>query len=183
MGARMYRTALDLEVGDVVTTSYGTGPYEIETITAPYWFHRYPGDLFIHTVPMVSITCFDVGDVQRRDTDRSYINDIRRSGERWLMSGKDELFVQKPINRPPMQIDMFYSYPAMPPPYPFDPSVDYSKDAWKCDICNGDFNWTPPVRNDLPHGCPHCKHGRVVTRLHLVDDFSVSIYVQSLNRV
>ena len=173
----IYRVALGIEIGDIVMTSYDTGPYEIDSISDPYVYERYGSELYIFSAPCVGVSCFPI-DAVRIESNRCYINDIRQVGERWFTRRGDEVYVQKPAARPSMPVDMFYSYPPVPPLRTFDPTVDYTQHAWTCEKCERDFNWTPPERYAMPR-CLHCNHWSCL-RIRLPNDSAAFYHWQAI---
>jgi hypothetical protein len=77
-----YVSALGICTGDIITTSYGTGPYEVWDIQE--------GTDCIHLV------FIDAGVKPRNmDADFRWISNVRRVGDRWFFrGGRDELFVE-----------------------------------------------------------------------------------------
>lgn len=79
---RPQQTALGISTGDIVRTSYGTGPYEVRTIIGP--------EFSAEGVPLIHLILTVPGS---SDRGRYYINDVRRSGDGWLCGRADELYV------------------------------------------------------------------------------------------
>lgn len=149
---RIYQCALGIETGDILRTSYNTGPYKVLSIRGPYNTEQVGSELYI-----LRDTCISVRLQHTVSKGIDYwINGICKRDERWL-SGKDEIFVEKPPKRANLPIDMFLSYPQEPEPYCCQPDVDYSNTVWKCEKCRRDYNWQPPQRYDRIR-CPFCNH-------------------------
>lgn len=153
----VYESALGISVGDLVRTSYGTGPNEVERIHGPYYFNVGVFDnLIVRTWPVISIGFS--GD--------SGINNIRQEGDRWFTDGNDEIFVTKNKAHKPAQLAMFGPSAGQnrQSPYLFKPGVDYTHNVWKCRHC-GDFN-APPNDERLRRRwhCPICGKQHVVDR-------------------
>lgn len=106
---------LGIEPGDVVWTSYGTGPYRVKGVSGPSR-QRYNPELARicdDGPPAWSLVLEDLGKwygppISRfvRKSGEFYINEVQapRRG-RWF-SGRDEIFVRKPGSA--LQPDMFY---------------------------------------------------------------------------
>jgi len=88
------RTALGITTGDIVRTSYGTGPYVVQAIIGPEFSDESVSHIhLILTLPDSS------------DRGRYYINDVRRSGDGWACGHADELYVT-PMGGP-AQLSLF----------------------------------------------------------------------------
>jgi hypothetical protein len=149
------KEALGFAIGDVIRTSYGTGPYVISSIWGPYWwwmpFNGAHYHVTIWPYPVISLV-----------SGRSGINNIHQEGNRWFTDTGDEIFLieknkltyQTSFLDNPRSIDD----DARMRPYTFDPEVDYSdsRKVFKCWNCLRDFNgekWNGGYAN--PH-CPYC---------------------------
>lgn len=156
MAERIYKTALGIQTGDIVRTSYKTGPYEVWWITDPYFSGvEAVGTIIIRTWPVISLTLVEHGKGPGPGgSGYSWINDIRQEGDRWFTDSNDEIFVEK--RSVSLPVDMFRSYPQIPDPYTFNPDVDYqlAGEIFNCEQC-GDFN---AKRYGLSHHayCPKC---------------------------
>ncbi len=155
---RIFQEALGICTGDVVTTSYGTGPYEVWRISGPrlwrdgLWRAIYPATV----ISLALLSTGHTGPV--RSSDFCFINDVLREGERWFTLSGNEVFVRPPTKRPLLQVDMFSSYPPDPQPYPYQAGVDYSagdRRLWHCSYCGRDCNAEPPGPY-APPPCPYC---------------------------
>lgn len=93
---RAWQSALGITVGDLVRTSYHTGPYEVWRIWGPLWWEtNYSGKLlYLWQSPVISLTCVRPGSTPGSREDFSYLNTIYRIGDRWLTAGCDEIIVQ-----------------------------------------------------------------------------------------
>lgn len=109
---------LGIEVGDVVWTSYGSGPYRVKRVVGPYRDRYDPATCTVKQdgPPMWSLVLEDLGKwygppINRfvRHNGELYINEIRapRRG-RWFTWGGDEIFVRKRAAGAALQPDMFY---------------------------------------------------------------------------
>lgn len=138
---RPNKCGLGIATGDVVTTSYGTGPYEVWDVHGPYLWTEGVGDLVIYRYPIISLTLIKPGEQRPGHQDHHfYINYIARVGHRWL-SGRDEIFVEK--RQVSGQMDLFGPTEKVPEPYPFQEGVDYSGPLGTtrhCWMCKRDFN-------------------------------------------
>lgn len=173
MQKRVYKTVFGLETGDIVTTSYNTGPYEVIDLTAPRYVSSDFGSLFIHRFPIFSIICGDPPGGHRQyptplGNPAGYLNGICFVDGRFLCwDGKDEVFVKKSKPLYDQVIDMFASYP-MPvdKPYVWQAGVDYSAQVFNCQHCGGiDFNYSGVVAWQCNPKCAQC--GRVSRRVYV----------------
>lgn len=161
----LYKTALGIEVGDLLTTSYGTGPEYVKDIHGPYVTSEIGTHLVLLPSPQISVSLQKL-DMSKHDW--RGINGIRQDGNRWLTFNCSEVFIEKPAVRVAMQIDMFQSYPSTPPLYQRDKDVDYSIYAWKCCKCDRDFNWKPTTDWAMAT-CPYCCHWTCKRLIELPD--------------
>lgn len=155
---RIYKKALGIRVGDIVTTSYNTGPYEVWSIWGPKCWHKGGLDYTIWPWPVISLLCvYAQGHYFFGRHGFSHLNEIHQEGDRWLGPHGSEIFVAPPSDGyPNLPIDMFLSYPPAPEPYLFQDGVDYTEWAWHCRGCGLDFNeirdsYSPPL-------CPVCQY-------------------------
>lgn len=161
-----FYTALGISTGDIVTTSYGTGPYEVWRISEPRRFEASFHCIAIWPHPVIGLTVIrtdHVGIV--RDVDLHWINEVRREGDSWFSSGA-EIFVHPANASKPIQRSIF-DLPDIdsddPPSYPFQPGVDYqSRGVWHCQDCGLDYDtsrvtgeYGPRTASYYPR-CPDC---------------------------
>lgn len=160
---RLYQTAIGLEVGDIIRTDYGTGPYEIIGLTPPRhvidcMFYR-----AIHRLPVVSIALGVPPGHSKYPTcgeSVGHINEVRLHEGRYRANSYDEIFVEKPARPLLLQLDMFASYLQPDAPYVEQSGIDYDAGdglIFCCDRCQRDFNTAR--RHRPPTCCPIC--GRV----------------------
>ena len=158
---RIYQTALGIQTGDIVSTSYGTGPYEVWSIRGPQYVERRGvGVWIIRTWPVVSLGLVKPGEQPAWHTSCPFfiINTVRQEGDRWFTDAGDEVFVTPSRVRFPLPVDMFRSFPPLPEPYLFQPGVDYQAGdglVWRCERCGTDFN-APGESKWGPAWCPRC---------------------------
>ena len=184
MSDRIFKQALGIRVGDVVTTSYGSGPFYVWSIHGPVRFRK-SMDIVIYPWPVVSLQLVATEDhhlYRRHARGRFFgINDIFRRGDQWFTVGGDEVFIRPPrLGYPELRIDMFLSFPADPEPYRFQDGVDYEKghrQVWHCERCDLDFNTDEPVRRPPP--CIQC--GRWASTKVIMATFGRSIYLDEIN--
>lgn len=88
-----FMTALGISTGDIVSTSYGTGPYEVWDI------YRLQGGLI--SLELIEPGCRAPG---RRES-HFWLNNIRRDGDRWFNPHGDEIFVTP--SHTPQQAGLF----------------------------------------------------------------------------
>ncbi len=141
---RYYREAFGIKVGDIVTTSYGTGPYEVWEISTPRQITSYPHALVIRAWPVVDLALI-VSERAARHAERRFcgINDVRREKDCWLTDQLDEVLVQPNERTLILPIHPIYSYPPLPEPYGFQQGVDYlagHRQVWHCARCGRDWN-------------------------------------------
>lgn len=156
---RPNKRALGISTGDIVTTSYGTGPYEVWDIQGPYLYSNWQG-LFIYRHPKMSLVMTTPGTIPPEGAQYPRINDVVYIGGRWLsLGGRDELFVEHRSQAG--QINLFGPEEPTAEPYRFQEGVDYeAKDrTWHCWGCGRDFNAEPtgqhcgpPCPDDSCHG-------------------------------
>jgi hypothetical protein len=141
---RFYREVLGIRVGDIVTTSYGTGPYEVWEISAPRQLTSYPTALIIRTWPVVDLSLIPFEETPGHPERRFCgINDVRQEGDRWFTDRQDEVLVQASKRTLVLPIHPVYSYPRLPEPYAFQQGVDYRaghRQVWHCARCGRDWN-------------------------------------------
>jgi hypothetical protein len=167
---RFYREVLGIRVGDMVTTSYGTGPYEVWAMTAPRQVTCYPSTLIIRTWPVVDLALVPVeetsGGAERRFCG---INDVRKVGDRWFTDRQDEVWVQANSRALALPIHPLYSYPPLPEPYAFQQGVDYRaghRQVWHCARCGRDWNEGKKQRWETAW-CPACQgRGIAISFMH-----------------
>lgn len=160
MTERIFKTALGIQTGDLVKTSYGTGPFEVWDISEPYnRGERLEGVLSVFAYPMVGLTLITPGHKARSDCDFSYINNVRQLPEGWVTPSGERIFIERPASPPALPLDIFRSYLPMPAPYQARAGVDYEaghRRVWHCEVCGLDFNveqvdrYNPP---NCPTGC------------------------------
>ena len=164
---RVHKEALGIRVGDVITTSYGTGPFEVWSIYGPRCWDE-GLNWIIWTWPVISLKLITTEGNPRHGKCTvnsehyfSYINELRRENSRWFNTMGDEIFARPPRSGyPNLPVDIFLSYPPASAPYLFQDGVDYHagyRRVWRCCRCGLDFNWEPTSRNGPPH-CPRCNY-------------------------
>lgn len=158
--SRYHREALGLKVGYIVTTSYGTGPYEVWAITAPRLVTSYPNALIVRAWPVVDLALIVPQEAARHSERRFYgINSVRQQEGRWLTDQLDEVLVQPSREPLLLPIHPTYSYPPLPEPYPFQRGVDYRaghRQVWHCARCGLDWNEARRPRWEAA-SCPACQ--------------------------
>lgn len=139
---------LGISIGDIVTTSYHTGPYVVHGVYGPFYTERGFYGLVVRTWPV-----YDLG------LDGGGINSVRREGERWFTDSNDEIFVQ--FVEPEGQLSLFEVCEQPVASYPLEPGVDYRQfgRVWKCGRCEVDFNAAPPQPYWRGAACPRCGLG------------------------
>ena len=152
----IYQEALGIATGDIITTSYGTGPYIVKRISGPSYVHQSISALVIWPYPVISLVLADTDPAYIRGLSCSaYINNIHREPDgRYLTDGGDEITVQRPASVTPGQMSLFA---ALISPYQFQPGVDYhagDKRVWHCPYCGRDFN--AEKQGICGPACPRC---------------------------
>jgi hypothetical protein len=89
-----FKTALGISTGDIVSTSYNTGPYEVWDI--------YPLDRGLISLELIAPGAPRPG---RRES-HFWLNNIRREGDRWFNAHDDEIFVTP--SHAPQQAGLFH---------------------------------------------------------------------------
>ena len=156
------QSALGIQTGDHIATSYNTGPYIIHHIHGPFTYFTGVSHLVILDHAEISLT-LSTPTAKRKGT-AGFINNIRQVHDRWNTAQNDELFITRPplvtlapttlfdIFDPPNQVEPLPT----PPLYQLNPSVDYDagpRRTWHCDNCNVDFNAIPTNRYWCRHDC------------------------------
>lgn len=152
---KLYQTALGIETGDILTTSWNTGPYIIEHISAPKYVRQDCfGNIFVRTRATTSLWGQSNSNGQTW-----YVNGVNRS-EQGYFSYNDPIEIIKPEKRIGFHlVDMFDSYldSLIDEPYQFQDGVDYiTVDPWHCKHCGLDFNAAPFAWNKYNTACPRC---------------------------
>lgn len=123
---RSWKTALGISVGDLVRTSYHTGPYEVWSIYGPRWWEtNYSGqEIYLWRSPVINLTCVLPGVSSPSEDEFFWLNTIYRRGDQWITAGGDEIYVQA-VQRPG-QVAMVPAEPSpWETPYPRMDGVDY----------------------------------------------------------
>ena len=142
----------DIYAGDVVTTSYGTGPFEVAQVTGPRLWEDNHTSIIIWPYPVVSLLISYLdgkGEVIKgkygtisnvhKEPDGRYLTDVQR----WGALEADEVKVLRRGEGRLIQLGLFAKGPdPEAEPYPFAEGVEYGADgtAWKCIGCGADFN-------------------------------------------
>jgi hypothetical protein len=151
--ANVYTTALGIATGDIVRTSYGTGPYEVYQVHGPTCWSEWTGALTIWPYPVVSLTCIEPGEKFPYWTERQfYLNNLHREGDRYFDNGHSEILVERRPG-PILQMALFDQNPEVAP-YQYQDGVDYGAGdlyVFHCRECGKDFNgqretkWVNPI--------------------------------------
>ena len=161
----MFTEYLGIKTGDIIRTSYHTGPYEVVAVTPPKVVELFISDLFIFPWPVVSLTLRDAKNAS--DRGNYGISDIHREGDRYF-SGGDEIFVEDPHNGGFHQIGLFGVEETSYATYAYQEGVNYEAldgELWKCGQCGKDYNglFVPTVPDMVPGDprgrrptCPVC---------------------------
>jgi len=178
----IYREALGITTGDVITTSYKSGPYVVKQITGPYQSQETFAYLTIWPYPVISLT-LSYADPSLTST--AYINHVHREPDgRYLTDTHDEIFVHKPAQPLPAQLPLLT--PAILPEYPFQSGVDYragDSRVWHCQDCDRDFNAEKQDRHCGPP-CPYCTTRYPTIAIPIIvmgNGQSGNDYIRSLN--
>lgn len=173
------QSLMGVELGDIVSTSYFTGPYEVTKITGPLYSDRDISDLVtIFPWPYMNLQC--VGKSCRGEQQEALLNGYHQDPRGRLVSTfGDLLTVFKPEHRRPRQASLFDPPDPIPGVYPWQPGVDYdSWDLWNCRKCSADFN-APKIceRHPVyrcggrcPNGCGSWE-SRPLAKMHPEDDW------------
>jgi DNA-directed RNA polymerase subunit RPC12/RpoP len=159
-----------IEKDDIVRTSYGTGPYEVWDIFGPRYTSRFVGVMFVYRFPYISLRLKEPGNPHSND---SIINTVRRFGDRWFTYSGDEIFIEKPVSRTPVQLTLFPSELPAEEPFEFQPGAQYEQEImgylWICAGCGAHFNTDERIRWGYPV-CPHCGARYGVEALYLMPE-------------
>lgn len=170
---RGYREALGIHVGDLLTRGPAAECFEVWDITVPRMTAAHPGVLVIRSWPVVDVSLIKAGREPEweRDSPFSVISNIRQVGTRWANDLQEELIFGPPAAPHPFAVHPTWSFPPLPPPYAFQPGVDYHagwRKVWHCPQCQMDWN---DLRDHQPwryDRCPAC--GMVGDRVVLMED-------------
>lgn len=149
------QSLMGVELGDIVSTSYGTGPYEVTKITGPLYSDRDISDMVtIFPWPYMNLLC--VGKSCRGEQQEAFLNGYHQDPQGRLVSTHGDLLtVIKQERRRPRQVSLFDPPDPIPGVYPWQPGVDYdSWDLWNCRKCGADFN--APKTFDQRHRLYRC---------------------------
>jgi hypothetical protein len=155
----MITQALGISVGDIISTSYGSGPYRVVEISQPVKFSIRALHIVIRDH---EVTHLKLADLDGESKTPSYIGSIRRVGsDRWATDMNDEIFVEKKGEVSGAQLDLFSVLtPEAAPDYDFQAGCDYRAGAgkvWRCDGCGKDFNTAESSKRSA--SCPDCASG------------------------
>lgn len=162
---RIYSSAMGIGTGDIVSTSYGTGPYEVWNVTKPRNIIESMGRVILPW-PVISLVCTLPDETALNEHTGYYINEVHREAERYF-SGGDEVFVEK-RSAGYVAMSLFSPMEDELPTYLFQSGVDYAcfdGELWHCRRCTLDYNaLTVPVVAGMipgdPRGrrpeCPRC---------------------------
>ncbi len=177
---RRITTALGITVGDLVHTSYNTGPYEVYYIFGPTWVDEGVGTLVFFPWPTISLACISkskrrtacaVPQKLKCDDVSGWLNDIRREGDRYFTCQNDEIFVTKRQSAPVNLLEVIETAQPEVLPIPAQPTlpddVDFNRPARWCESCKHFWNVEPEFAG-APHWCPSCTHPRVGYRVSVV---------------
>jgi hypothetical protein len=152
-----YKKALGIAPGDIITTSYGTGPYEVWDISSPRYWHKHIGALVIWPWPVISLILFHADNPpETRSYHFAYINDIHCDNGRWFTDNGDEIFVEKPQQPRAIQMSLPLTSQNTAVPYDFQPGVDYRAGdgrVFHCPQCSCDFNAVKTGHQPVFHDC------------------------------
>jgi len=135
----IYEEILGIATGDIVTTSYGTGPYIVKRISGPSYIHQDISALVIWPYPVISLV---LAYTDPTHTSSAYINNIHREPDGcYFTDGGREITVQRPSSTSPGQLSLFATRNI--PQYQFQSGVQYhagDSRVWHCPYCGHDFN-------------------------------------------
>ena len=100
--------ALGIHTGDIIATSYNTGPYIVHQIHGPFTYFTGVGHIAILDHPEVSLT-LSTPNAKRKGA-AGFINNIRQVNHRWYTAQNSELFItsqQLPSFQPTTLFDLF----------------------------------------------------------------------------
>lgn len=156
------KRALGIQTGDVLTTSYKSGPYLVHQITGPFTHFEEVGAVVILDHPEISLSLTSPN--AQRHGISGWINNIRQVGDRWFTAMNDEVLITRPERAPVQPVtlldlidppDQIEELPAQAP-YRLNPAVDYTagpRRVWHCGACGADFNAVPGNKYWCKHDC------------------------------
>ena len=178
----IYRQALGITTGDVITTSYKSGPYIVKQISGPYYFQKTFAYLTIWPSPVI---CLTLSYADPSLTSTAYINHIHREPDgRYLTDCHDEIFVHKSAQPSPAQLPLLD--PVTSSEYPYQPGINYhagDTHVWHCRDCGSDFNAEKQNRHCGP-ACPYCTRRFPTIAIPIIvmgNGQSGNNYIRSLN--
>lgn len=150
----VFASVFGLTVGDVVRTSYGSGPYTITELTRPAYTWFTYGGFVVRTWPVFSLF------VSRTPTDQGYIiNDIRRLDDgRYFTDSNDEVTViEQAGGRTLAQMSLFAADDQIRRPWPDDFMIDGVVFPWAW-ACLDHHEYLGPILDPKkPAICPECR--------------------------
>lgn len=84
-----------MKPGDIIKTSYNTGPYIIVKVTQTQ-------DGLIHLTLKAALA-----DDPRAKRQTYWINNIQRVDDRWIANGRDEIYIIQESSAEPIQLRLF----------------------------------------------------------------------------
>lgn len=188
------KAALGIQTGDILNTSYNSGPYLVKSIHGPFTHFEEVSGIVILDHPEISLT-LATPNAQRTGAS-GWISNVRQVGDRWFSAMNDEILITRPEREPVLPVTLFDLIDSpdaveelpMQEPYQLNPEVDYkagSRRVFHCGSCNTDFNAVPTNK----HWCKHdCGTEMVAKQIYYVeapapDDRRpyISYYVMTLN--
>lgn len=153
-----YSAGLGIETGDrVVTTAWGTGPYDVWSVSPAHYISNAGGAIVVFPWPVVDLVVVLPGSPDARSP--FFINEVHRAGERYF-SSTSEVFIEKGKSWY-LAMSLFDVTEPEADLYRFQDGVDYScmdGELWRCTRCGLDYNaLTVPT---VPHMIPGDPRGR-----------------------
>lgn len=156
------QSALGIQTGDMLNTSYNSGPYLVHSIHGPFTYFENSGSLVIIDHAEISLSLTIPGAIRKGPSD--YINNIRQVDHRWFTAQNAEIFItrhEKPATQAASLFDIFdppgtVEVLPIPPLYQLNPKVNYKagpRRAWHCESCHADFNAVPTNKYYYKHDC------------------------------
>lgn len=181
---RKITKALGISVGDIVSTSYKTGPYEVFQISGPRWIQQGALNFIILPEPVISLACIVPGTARPRihvDKIDGWLNDIRFSEGKWLTAQNDEIFVSKSDKVANSLLDLI-ELRGEEKPTPERPrllhDLDWSLPVRNCEKCNLYWNFETTIRGRIDRcSCGNFAHAVV----QMPDNWGISAYMLGLN--
>lgn len=163
---RHYSAGLGIETGDRIVTAWGTGPYDVWSVSPARYISQAACSIVVFPWPVVDLVVVLPGSTNAGSP--FFINEVHRSGERYF-SASDEVIIEKGQSWY-LAMSLFDVVAPDADPYQFQDGVNYDcldGELWRCPKCGLDYNalTVPTVPHMIPGDprgrrpyCPRCGH-------------------------